>query len=69
MSTEWLNLGTRPIKKIRPAEFPDISAMLQEPTKAKRNPEMVDVMLVNLPPDGGSGLGRSTEWAGAPAKI
>ncbi|MCL4295943.1 MAG: radical SAM protein [Anaerolineae bacterium] len=54
MSTEWINLGTRPIKKMRPAEFPDISAMLQEPTKAKRSPEMVDVLLVNPPaPDGG----------------
>jgi anaerobic magnesium-protoporphyrin IX monomethyl ester cyclase len=54
MSTEWLNLGTRPIKKIRSAEFPDISALLQEPTKAKRSPEMVDVLLVNPPaPDGG----------------
>lgn len=54
MSTEWLNLGTRPIKKMRPAEFPDISALLQEPTKAKRSPGMVDVLLVNPPaPDGG----------------
>lgn len=54
MSTEWINLGTRPIKKMRTAEFPDISAMLQEPTKAKRSPEMVDVLLVNPPaPDGG----------------
>lgn len=54
MATEWINLGTRPIKKIRTAEFPDISAMLQEPTKAKRSPEMVDVLLVNPPaPDGG----------------
>ncbi len=54
MSTEWLNLGTRPIKKMRPAEFPDISALLQEPTKAQRSPEMVDVLLVNPPaPDGG----------------
>jgi anaerobic magnesium-protoporphyrin IX monomethyl ester cyclase len=54
MATEWINLGTRPVKKMRPAEFPDISAMLQEPTKAKRSPEMVDVLLVNPPaPDGG----------------
>jgi radical SAM superfamily enzyme YgiQ (UPF0313 family) len=54
MSTEWINLGTRPIKKMRMAEFPDISAMMQEPTKAKRSPEMVDVLLVNPPaPDQG----------------
>lgn len=54
MSTEWINLGTRPIKKMRMAEFPDISAMMQEPTKAKRSPEMVDVLLVNPPaPDRG----------------
>jgi radical SAM superfamily enzyme YgiQ (UPF0313 family) len=54
MTTEWINLGTRPIKKTRPAEFPDISAMMQEPTKAKRDSEMVDVLLVNPPsPDGG----------------
>ncbi len=54
MSFDWLNLGTRPIKKMRPAEFPDISALLQDPTKAERSPETVDVLLVNPPsPDGG----------------
>lgn len=54
MSIDWLNLGTRPIKKIRPAEFPDISALLQDPTKVERGPETVDVLLVNPPsPDGG----------------
>jgi radical SAM superfamily enzyme YgiQ (UPF0313 family) len=54
MSTEWLNLGTRPIKKLRPAEFPDISALMKEPTRAERGPDAVDVLLVNPPaPDGG----------------
>jgi radical SAM superfamily enzyme YgiQ (UPF0313 family) len=54
MSTEWLNLGTKPVKKTRMAEFPDISALMQEPTKATRGPDMVDVLLVNPPaPDGG----------------
>lgn len=53
-SSEWINLGTRPIKKMRPAEFPDISALMQEPTKAKRDPDNVDILLVNPPaPDGG----------------
>ncbi len=51
---KWVNLGTRPIKKIRPAEFPDISAMMKEPTKAARKSGAVDVLLVNPPsPDGG----------------
>lgn len=54
MSTEWLNLGTRSIKKIRQAEFPDISALMKEPTLADRGPKAVDVLLVNPPaPDGG----------------
>jgi hypothetical protein len=55
MSEEkWINLGTRPIKKLRPAEFPDISALMQEPTRGKRGPETVDILLVNPPsPDGG----------------
>lgn len=52
---KWVNLGTRPVKKVRPAEFPDISALMKEPTDAKeRGPETVDVLLVNPPtPDGG----------------
>ncbi len=51
---KWVNLGTRPIKKIRPATFPDISAMMKEPTKAARKSGAVDVLLVNPPsPDGG----------------
>jgi len=54
MSTEWLNLGTRPLKRPRTAEFPDISNLMQEPTKAKRSPDTVDILLVNPPaPDGG----------------
>ena len=54
MSNNWLNLGTRPVKKIRPAEFPDISELMKEPTQAERGPDMVDVLLVNPPaPDGG----------------
>ncbi len=54
MTDKWINLGTKPVKKIRPAEFPDISALMKEPTKATRNPDAVDVLLVNPPsPDGG----------------
>jgi len=54
MPTEWLNLGTKTIKEIRPAVFPDISAVMQDPTRAERGPETVDVLLVNPPsPDGG----------------
>ena len=54
MSTEWLNLGTKPVKKLRPSEFPDITALIEDPTKAERGSETVDVLLVNPPsPDGG----------------
>ena len=54
MSSDWSNLGTRPIKQLRPAEFPDISALMREPTQAERGPETIDVLLVNPPsPDGG----------------
>ena len=54
MSSNWINLGTRPVKKPRPAEFPDISALMKEPTRLERDPDAVDVLLVNPPsPDGG----------------
>jgi anaerobic magnesium-protoporphyrin IX monomethyl ester cyclase len=54
MSIEWQNLGTRTIKDIRPAVFPDISAVMQDPTRAERGPGTVDILLVNPPaPDGG----------------
>ena len=54
MSSDWSNLGTRPIKQLRPAEFPDISVLMREPTQAERGPETIDVLLVNPPsPDGG----------------
>ncbi len=54
MTSQWINLGARPVKKLRPAEFPDISRLTREPTKAKRGPDTVDVLLVNPPaPDGG----------------
>ncbi len=54
MASDWINLGTKPIKKLRPAEFPDISALLKDPTKRQRGPQAVDVLLVNPPaPDGG----------------
>jgi len=54
MSSDWLNLGTRQIKGVRLAEFPDISALMQDPTKVERGPEAVNVLLVNPPaPDGG----------------
>lgn len=51
---QWTNLGTRSVKAVRPAEFPDISLMVKEPIDAPRGPETVDVLLVNPPsPDGG----------------
>lgn len=54
MASDWINLGTKPLKKLRPAEFPDISALLKDPTKSARSAEAVDVLLVNPPaPDGG----------------
>lgn len=53
-NSNWVNLGTRPVKKFRPAEFPDISALMKEPTKDETRPDSVDVLLVNPPaPDGG----------------
>ena len=54
MTIKWINLGTRSIKKPRPAEFPDISALMKEPIQAERGKDSVDVLLVNPPaPDGG----------------
>ena len=54
MASDWINLGTRPIKKVRPAEFPDISTLTKEPIQGQRGPETVDILLVNPPsPDGG----------------
>ena len=54
MASDWINLGTKPLKPLRPAEFPDISALLKDPTKSARSAEAVDVLLVNPPaPDGG----------------
>jgi len=54
MSAKWVNLGTRQIKKLRSAEFPDISALMKEPIQAKRGEDSIDVLLVNPPaPDGG----------------
>lgn len=51
---QWTNLGTRSVKAVRPAEFPDISLLVKEPINAPRGPETVDVLLVNPPaPDGG----------------
>jgi anaerobic magnesium-protoporphyrin IX monomethyl ester cyclase len=53
-NNNWINLGTRSIKKLRPAEFPDISALMKEPTLAERGQDTVDILLVNPPaPDGG----------------
>lgn len=53
-NNQWVNLGTRPIKKLPMAKFPDITALVQEPINAPRGPETVDIMLVNPPaPDGG----------------
>lgn len=54
MSDNWVNLGTRSIKKLRPADFPDISVLMKEPIQAAGGPETVDILLVNPPaPDGG----------------
>ncbi len=54
MSSQWINLGTRPIKPFRPAQFPDISQLTREPTKLERDPNALDILLVNPPsPDGG----------------
>jgi len=51
--TNWVNLGTRPVKQPRPAEFPDISALMKDPTETKQT-GTVDILLVNPPaPDGG----------------
>ncbi len=50
----WINLGTRPVKKPRPAEFPDISALMKDPTEISDDSGKVDILLVNPPaPDGG----------------
>ncbi len=52
--SNWTNLGTRPIKKLRAAEFPDISGLMKDPTEDKTDSEAVDILLVNPPaPDGG----------------
>ncbi len=52
--TNWVNLGTRPIKQPRPAEFPDISELVKDPTEARQTEGTVDILLVNPPaPDGG----------------
>ena len=48
------NLGTRDVRPLRPARFPDAGAAVQTLTSSKRPPGGVDVMLVNPPaPDGG----------------
>ncbi|GAB4531004.1 MAG: radical SAM protein [Anaerolineae bacterium] len=48
------NLGTRDIRPLRAARFPDAGAVVQTLTSASRPPGSVDVMLVNPPsPDGG----------------
>ena len=47
------NLGTRPLKPLRPARYPDAGAAVRHLTHA-RPPDAVDVLLVNPPsPDGG----------------
>ena len=48
------NLGTRGVRPLRPARFPDAGAAVQTLTSSTRPPGGVDVMLVNPPaPDGG----------------
>ncbi len=51
----WVNLGTRRIPKLRPPKFPDADAIVRETIRNQpRDPEAVDVLLVNPPtPDGG----------------
>ena len=52
--TNWVNLGSRPVKTPRPAEFPDISELVKDPTETKQTENTVDILLVNPPaPDGG----------------
>ncbi|OQY48091.1 MAG: radical SAM protein [Anaerolineaceae bacterium 4572_78] len=49
----WVNLGTKTIKKLSQADFPEVGAVLRDHIFA-RSDEAVDVMLVNPPsPDGG----------------
>lgn len=49
----WLNLGTRQLKSVREAKYPDVGAVLRG-LPQKRSEGAVDVMLVNPPaPDGG----------------
>jgi anaerobic magnesium-protoporphyrin IX monomethyl ester cyclase len=53
MTNNWTNLGTKPVKKLRPAEFPDISELMKEPIHPS-GAGQVDILLVNPPaPDGG----------------
>jgi anaerobic magnesium-protoporphyrin IX monomethyl ester cyclase len=48
------NLGTRAVRPLRPARFPDAGAAVQTLTSSQRPPGGIDVMLVNPPaPDGG----------------
>jgi anaerobic magnesium-protoporphyrin IX monomethyl ester cyclase len=48
------NLGTRDVRPLRPAHFPDAGTAVQTLTSSQRPPGGVDVMLVNPPaPDGG----------------
>jgi len=49
------NLGTKPLAKLRPANFPTADKAVREGlSNTKRGPEAVDVLLVNPPsPDGG----------------
>ena len=61
MSAKWVNLGTRQIKKLRPADFPDISALMKEPIQAKRGEDAVDVLAY--------GFGHSIAWVGGQEKI
>jgi anaerobic magnesium-protoporphyrin IX monomethyl ester cyclase len=47
------NLGTRPIRPVKPAEFPDAGAVIRQMPHV-RSGDAVDVLLVNPPaPDGG----------------
>jgi anaerobic magnesium-protoporphyrin IX monomethyl ester cyclase len=49
----WHNLGTRKLKSVREANYPDVGAVLRD-LPQKRPEGAVDVMLVNPPsPDGG----------------
>lgn len=53
-SSHWVNLGSRRLPKVRPADFPNADEIVRQGLlSTPRSPEAVDVLLVNPPtPDG-----------------